>query len=149
MPELMHSLNNLVVAGKVLYLGISDAPAWVVSKANEYARWHGLRQFSVYQGKWSAASRDLERDIIPMCRAEGMSITPWGALGGGKFRTEEQLQQGKKEGRDIEPSEAEIKVSKALEAVAKRKNTLLTSVAQAYVTSKTSYVIPIIGMDYP
>ena len=46
----MHSLNDLVVAGKVLYLGISDAPAWVVGKANQYARDHGLRQFAVYQG---------------------------------------------------------------------------------------------------
>jgi len=49
-PELMHGLNDLVVAGKVMYLGISDTPAWVVSMANEYARAHGLRPFSVYQG---------------------------------------------------------------------------------------------------
>ena len=68
-PELMQSLNTLVQQGKVLYLGISDTPAWVVSKANEYARQKGLRQFSVYQGKWSAESRDFERDIIPMCAA--------------------------------------------------------------------------------
>jgi aryl-alcohol dehydrogenase-like predicted oxidoreductase len=47
-PELMHSLNDLVVAGKVLYLGISDTPAWIVSKANEYARGHGLRPFVVF-----------------------------------------------------------------------------------------------------
>lgn len=43
----MHSLNDLVVAGKVLYFGISDIPAWIVSKANEYARGHGLRSFVV------------------------------------------------------------------------------------------------------
>lgn len=50
-PELMHHLNDLAVSGKVLYLGISDAPAWVAAKANEYARQTGLRPFSVYQGK--------------------------------------------------------------------------------------------------
>lgn len=72
-PELMQSLNHLVVQGKVLYLGVSDTPAWVVSKANQYARDHGLRQFCVYQGRWSAASRDFEREIIPMCRDEGVS----------------------------------------------------------------------------
>jgi aryl-alcohol dehydrogenase-like predicted oxidoreductase len=60
-PEIMQSLNHLVVQGKVLYLGISDTPAWVVSKANQYARDHNLRQFSVYQGKWNAAERDFER----------------------------------------------------------------------------------------
>lgn len=141
----MQSLNHLVAAGKVLYLGISDAPAWVVSKANEYARCHGLRQFSVYQGRWSAAARDFERDIIPMCRAEGMALAPWGALGGGNFKTEAQRQTAKKEGRAVEASEAEIKVSRALEAVAKRKNTLVTSIAQAYVASKAPYVFPIVG----
>jgi aryl-alcohol dehydrogenase-like predicted oxidoreductase len=46
----MQSLNDMVTAGKVLYLGASDTPAWIVSKANQYARDHGLRQFSVYQG---------------------------------------------------------------------------------------------------
>jgi aryl-alcohol dehydrogenase-like predicted oxidoreductase len=45
----MQSLNHLVAQGKVLYLGISDTPAWVVSKANQYARDHNLRQFCVYQ----------------------------------------------------------------------------------------------------
>ncbi|KAI0459518.1 aldo/keto reductase [Xylaria acuta] len=142
-PEVMQSLNQLVLAGKVLYLGISDTPAWVVAKANEYARNHGLRQFSVYQGRWSAATRDFEREIIPMTKDEGMGLAPWGALGGGKFKTEEQRK--KKEGRDFPPTETEVKVTKALEAVAKRKNTLITSVAQAYVMHKTPYVFPIIG----
>ncbi|RAH45526.1 norsolorinic acid reductase [Aspergillus brunneoviolaceus CBS 621.78] len=87
-PELMQSLNHLVAAEKVLFLGVSDTPAWVVSKANEYARNHGLRPFSVYQGRWNAASRDFERDILPMCHAEGMGIAPWGALGGGTFVSE-------------------------------------------------------------
>lgn len=77
----MQSLNHMVASGKVLYLGISDTPAWIVSKANEYARQNGLRPFSVYQGRWSAEYRDFERDIIPMCREEGMGLAPWGALG--------------------------------------------------------------------
>jgi aryl-alcohol dehydrogenase-like predicted oxidoreductase len=140
---MMQSLNRLVQAGKVLYLGISDTPAWIVSSANAYARAHGLRPFSVYQGKWSAACRDLERDIIPMCRAEGMAIAPWGALGGGKFKTAEQRAQ--QEGRAGEATEAEIKVSSVLEGIAKKKGTLVTSVAQAYVLAKTNYVFPIVG----
>ncbi|KAK0722090.1 norsolorinic acid reductase [Lasiosphaeria miniovina] len=143
-PELMQSLNGLVTSGKVLYLGISDTPAWVVSKANQYARDHNMRQFSVYQGRWSAANRDFERDIIPMSRDEGMALAPWGALGGGAFKTEEQRQQAR-EGRNIEHSEREISVSKALEAVAKRKQTIITSVALAYVMHKTPYVFPIVG----
>lgn len=140
----MQDLNHLVQAGKVLYLGISDSPAWVVSKANQYARDHGLRQFSIYQGRWSAAQRDFERDIIPMARDEGMALAPWGALGGGNFKTEEQRKA--QEGRKMQPfDDASIKVSKVLEAVAKRKDTIMTSVALAYVMHKTPYVFPLVG----
>jgi len=46
-------------------------PAWVVSKANQYARDHALTQFVIYQGSWNVLSRDFERDIIPMARDEG------------------------------------------------------------------------------
>lgn len=139
----MQSLNHLVESGKVLYLGISDSPAWVVSKANQYARDHGLRQFCVYQGQWSAALRDFERDIIPMVRDEGMALAPWGSLGGGNFKTEEQRKA--QEGRAVQPNEKQIKTSLALESVAKRKNTIITSVALAYVMQKAPYVFPIIG----
>lgn len=84
----MHGLHALHLAGKVMYLvctannasqpmhsssiqGISDTPAWIVSKANQYARDHALTPFSIYQGAWSILQRDFERDIIPMARAEG------------------------------------------------------------------------------
>jgi aryl-alcohol dehydrogenase-like predicted oxidoreductase len=146
--KLMQSLNHQVALGRVLYLGASDLPAWVVSKANEYARSHGLRGFSVYQGNWSAEKREFERDIIPMCVAEGMGIAPWGALGGGNFKTEEQ--RASSEGRNMTAlgrpvPESAIKVSKVLENIAKKKNTQITSVALAYVMHKTPYVFPIVG----
>jgi aryl-alcohol dehydrogenase-like predicted oxidoreductase len=143
-PELMQSLNVMIQQGKVLYLGVSDTPAWIVSKANEYARQNGMRQFSVYQGQWSAAQRDFERDIIPMCVAEGMSLAPWGALGGGNFKSDEQrkAQEGRKLGS---ASEAHIKVSKVLESISKKKGVEITSVALAYVMHKTPYVFPIVG----
>lgn len=67
-PELMQSLNHLVQQRKVLYLGVSDTPAWVVAQANAYARQFGLRPFSVYQGRWSAAERDFERDVSSCTR---------------------------------------------------------------------------------
>jgi len=142
--ELMQSLNTMVQQGKVLYLGISDTPAWIVSKANEYARQRGLRGFSVYQGRWSAEHRDFERDIIPMASAEGMALAPWGALGGGSFKTDEQRQS--QDGRKFgPPSETALKVSRVLESIANKKDTQITSVALAYVMHKTPYVFPIIG----
>ena len=51
--------------------GISDTPAWLVSKANMYARMANKTPFVVYQGAWSILQRDFERDIIPMVREEG------------------------------------------------------------------------------
>lgn len=166
--EVMHGLNSLITAGKVLYLGISDTPAWVVVKANDYARANGLRPFSVYQGKWNASFRDMEREIIPMCRDQGMGIAPWAALGQGRFKgaaAREAAHTGA--GRAAQLSENEVRVSDALEAVANRKNTSLHAVvsrstrkpevtlrnntmtdtiqALAYVLQKTPYVFPIIG----
>lgn len=143
-PEMMQSLNVMVNQGKVLYLGISDTPAWIVSKANEYARQNGLRQFSVYQGRWSAEYRDFEREIIPMCASEGMGLAPWGALGGGNFKSDEQRKEQNR--RNIGgASEKAIKISKVLEKIAGEKKTQITSVALAYVMHKTPYVFPIVG----
>ena len=113
------------------------------SKANEYARSHGLRQFCVYQGRWSAASRDFEREIIPMAREEGMALAPWGSLGSGAFKTTEQRRLIP--GRQIAPKETEIAISKTLEYIGNSKGVPLTSVALAYVMHKAPYVFPVLG----
>lgn len=149
-PELMHSLNDLIVAGKVIYIGISDTPAWVVSKANQYARDHGLRQFSVYQGMWCAGMRDFERDIIPMCLDEGMGMCPYGVLGQGRFQTKEVYQEREKHnpGRNYIPlSDADKKISAVLESIANKKGNgaTITGIALAYVIQKAPYVFPIVG----
>lgn len=156
-PELMQSLGHLVAAGKILHLGISDAPAWVVVKANAYARQHGLPTFVVYQGRWSAATRDFERDIISMCKSEGMGLAPWGALGSGYFKSaetykkeqEDMEREGKdtREGRKFDGMKTgyDEQVSAVLEKIAHKRNTAITSVALAYVMHKAPYVFPIIG----
>lgn len=147
-PELMQSLNQLVASGKVLYLGISDTPAWVVSKANQYARDHGLRPFSVYQGMFNCNMRDFERDIIPMCHDEGMSLAPYGVLGQGRFQSQKVYQEREKHnpGRNFIPlSEADKKISNVLETIAGRKGTQVTSIALAYALQKTPYLFPIVG----
>lgn len=147
-PELMHSLDDLVKSGKVIYLGISDTPAWIVAKANQYARDHGLRQFSVYQGMWNAALRDFEREIIPMCRDDGMAMCPYGVLNQGRFQTEAGFKEREKHnpGRNFIPlSEHDKQVSLALEGIANRKGTGLLNIALAYVMQKAPYVFPIVG----
>lgn len=72
-----------------------------------------------------------------------MGLAPWGALGGGAFKTEAQRKS--QEGRKVQATDDQIKISGVLEKIANRKNTGITSVALAYVMHKTPYVFPIVG----
>lgn len=145
----MDSLDIVVKQGKVLYLGVSDTPAWVVSAANTYAKAHGKTPFTVYQGKWNLMVRDFERDILPMARHFGMAICPWDVLGGGKFKTAKEIEARAQEGSlrfGVQQTESEAKISAALEKVAGEVGVQsLTAVALAYIMSKYPYVYPMVG----
>lgn len=146
--EVMQSLNDLVQAGKVHYLGVSDTPAWVVTKANQYARMANLRPFVIYQGMWNASMRDFERDIIPMCASEGMRLAPYGVLNQGRFQTEEGFKAREEHnpgGNFIKLSEHDKKVSQALDMLSNKKDVKLLEAALAYVRQKAPYVFPIVG----
>ncbi|KAF8510419.1 Aldo/keto reductase [Hysterangium stoloniferum] len=154
--EIMNNLHNLVVAGKVLYLGISDTPAWIVAKANQWAKCHGKTPFSVYQGRWSILDRSFERDILPMARSEGLALAPWGVVGQGHIMTdaeEERRRRTGEKGRAIggtstswERTPDEVKVCRELEKIAREIGAEhITAVAIAYVMHKSPYVFPIIG----
>ncbi|KAJ7617195.1 Aldo/keto reductase [Roridomyces roridus] len=152
--EVMNGLHNLIVQGKVLYLGISDTPAWVVSKANQYARDHGKTPFAIYQGAWNVMERSFEREIIPMARAEGLALAPWNVVGAGRIRTdaeEERRRTTGENGRTMfgpqwERTESEKKMSYALEKVAGELGAKsITAVAIAYVMQKVPYCFPIVG----
>lgn len=141
----MRHLHALVMARQVLYLGVSDTPAWVVVKANECehyytnilssaeldtdARRHGLTPFSLYQGRWNAAFRDMESEIIPMCEDQSMAIVPWASLGGGQLIAADQrkkMEEDPNSGKGFySASEDDIKVCDVLEKLAKKKDTTL------------------------
>jgi aryl-alcohol dehydrogenase-like predicted oxidoreductase len=99
--EIMDSLHILVEQGKVLYLSISNTPAWMVSAANTYARAHRKTQFSIYQRRWNVMTRDFEREIIPLARHFGMALAPWDCLGGGKLQTKAAFEERKKRGEGL------------------------------------------------
>ena len=152
--EVMDHLHNLVIAGKVLYLGISDTPAWVVSAANTYALENGKTPFVIYTGKWNILERSFEREIIPMARTFGLALAPWEVLAAGKLRTDAEEQRRIRSGENGRTlfqdtwlrNENEKKVVAALEKVAKEVGTEhITAVAIAYVMQKTPYVFPVIG----
>lgn len=109
------------------------------------ARHNGLTPFSVYQGRWNAAFRDMEGEIIPMCEDQGMAIVPWAALGGGQLLSAEQRKQRTNTpGARKHPllSSNDVKVCEALEKIAKEKGTTLQA------TVCTAYVPGILILDH-
>jgi len=81
--EVMRAFDDLVRAGKVLYIGISDAPAWWVAQANTLAELRGWTRFVGLQIEYNLIERTPERELLPMAAALGLTVTPWSPLAGG------------------------------------------------------------------
>jgi aryl-alcohol dehydrogenase-like predicted oxidoreductase len=81
--ETVRALDDVVRSGKARYVGFSNLPAWVASKALAFAEYHGLARFQSAQVYYSIAGRDIEREIAPLCQAERVAILPWSPLAGG------------------------------------------------------------------
>jgi aryl-alcohol dehydrogenase-like predicted oxidoreductase len=99
--EMMRALDDMVRAGKILYIGISDAPAWIVSQANTLANLKGWTEFTGLQIEYSLIERTPERELLPMADALDIGVTAWSPLAGGVLtgkynknsRREQQQQQ--------------------------------------------------------
>jgi len=113
----------------------------------------GKTPFVIYQAPYSILERGIERDVLPMCRHEGMALAPFNVLAGGHIRSneeEERRRQTGEQGRVLmgpwERTADEKKVCDALEEVAKQVGANnITAVAIAYVLHKAPFVFPIIG----
>lgn len=81
--EVVRSLDDLVRAGKVLYLGISNTPAWIIAGANTLAEVRGWTSFAGMQVEYNLLQRTADRDLLPMAEAFGLGVTVWGPLAGG------------------------------------------------------------------
>jgi aryl-alcohol dehydrogenase-like predicted oxidoreductase len=81
--EILRGFDDLVRQGKVLYIGISDTPAWQVARLQTMAELRGWTQLAALQVEYSLLQRATERDLIPAAVALGMGVTPWSPLGNG------------------------------------------------------------------
>lgn len=81
--EVLRGFDDLVRAGKILYAGLSDTPAWQASRMQAIADVRGWTPFVALQIPYSLAQREVERELIPMGRELGMGVLPWGPLAGG------------------------------------------------------------------
>src|SRR6202166_1041444 len=95
--EVMRGLDDLVRQGKVLYVGISDAPAWWVAQANTLAELRGWTQFIGLQIEYSLIERTVERELIPMAKTLNVGVVAWSPLAGG-FLTGKYHGEGKPDG---------------------------------------------------
>jgi aryl-alcohol dehydrogenase-like predicted oxidoreductase len=146
--EVMRALDDQVRAGKVLYIGISDTPAWVISRMNTLAELRGWTSFAGLQIRYSLAHRDVERELVPMARGLGLGVTAWGPLGSGLLSGKyDRRNPGRGEGTDSrrlqEVSERDLAIAEAVSDVADKLGLSSASVALAWLRYRGA--IPIIG----
>jgi aryl-alcohol dehydrogenase-like predicted oxidoreductase len=154
--ETIRALDDVVRAGKARYVGFSNLPAWVASKALAFAAANGLARFETAQVYYSIAGRDIEREIAPLCQAEGVAILPWSPLAGGllsgKFDpTKSGPSDSRRSSFDYPPVNLERlpRVLAALRAVAQAQNVSVARVALGFLLTRPFVTSVIIGAKRP
>ena len=146
--EVMRGLDDLVSAGKVMYVGISDTPAWVVSRANTIADFRGWSPFVGLQIRYSLIDRTAEADLLPMARALDLAVTPWSVLGAGvltgKYSRGNRPEQGR--ARDgAARRERNLEIAEVVLEIAEEIGCTSSQVAISWVRQQQGVVIPLIG----
>jgi aryl-alcohol dehydrogenase-like predicted oxidoreductase len=150
--EVMRGFDDLVRQGKVLYVGVSDAPAWWISKANTIAAFRGWSPFVGLQIEYSLIERTVERELIPVAKDLGLTVTAWSPLAGGVL-TGKYASGEAKDGRYSTemmkqwlPDQVRTdRVLEALQNVSKQTGRGKAQVALAWLRHRSVPVIPIIG----
>jgi aryl-alcohol dehydrogenase-like predicted oxidoreductase len=151
--ETMRALDDLVRAGKVLYLGVSDTPAWIVSAANVAAELRNWTAFVALQIEYSLLQRTPERDLLPMAEHFGLSVVAWAPLGGGVLTgkytraTDEAGDSLRKQGnvQRGRASERNLAIAAAVDEVADALGVTSAQVATAWVMGHGYRYLPIVG----
>jgi aryl-alcohol dehydrogenase-like predicted oxidoreductase len=152
LEETMRGLEEVVRAGKVRYLGISNHPAWMVMKANAIAERMGWTKFVALQNYYSVAGRDVERELIPLALSEGLGLMPWSPLAGGflsgKF-TRDKLKAGgsRRDEFDFPPvnKEKAYEIIDVMSEIGARHNVSVARVALSWLLRKPAVTSIIIG----
>ncbi|MFN6568863.1 aldo/keto reductase [Dendronalium sp. ChiSLP03b] len=150
--EVMRSLDDVVRQGKVLYIGISDAPAWIIAQANTIAQYQGWTQFVALQIEYNLIQRTPERDLLPMAKALDLAVTPWSPLAGGVLtgKYNKPLEAGEEQGRMANfpagsISERSLAIAEVVGQVASETGRTASQIALAWLHAQNGVIIPIIG----
>ncbi|MGX1565850.1 aldo/keto reductase [Streptomyces sp. NPDC055506] len=144
--EVMRALDDLVRAGKVLYVGVSDWPAWEIAQANTLAELRGWTAFAGSQLRYSLLERTPERELLPQARAFDQAVLAWAPLAAGKLTGKYRRGEAGRldtTGGDIDPREEAV-ISAVLE-VAEQGSWSPAQVALAWLLARPGNVVPIIA----
>jgi aryl-alcohol dehydrogenase-like predicted oxidoreductase len=145
--EVMRAFDDLVSQGKVMYIGISDTPAWIVSQANTLAQCNGWTQFIALQIEYSLIERTPERDLLPMANAFDLAVTPWSPLAGGvlsgKYAQSNGNGQSTSRGQAI-PARS-FQIAQTVGEIAQELGRSSAQIALAWIRAQSPQMIPILG----
>jgi aryl-alcohol dehydrogenase-like predicted oxidoreductase len=152
MEESLGALNDLVRQGLVRYIGVSNWAAWQIQKAIGISNLHQMEKFASVQAYYSLAGRDLEREIVPMAKSEGLGLMIWSPLAGGflsgKYGREQTSVEGsRRTGLQFPPVDVEraYNIIDALRDMAERKQVTVAQLALAWLLHQSSVTSVIIG----
>lgn len=153
--ETLSALDTLVKAGKIRYLGVSNFKAWHIMKMLWTSDVRSLARFVVYQPQYNLLEREIEREFVPLCQAEGMGIVTWAPLAGGflsgKYTTAKAEGRLRRVGKpdtdswDNRVNDFSLGILKQVEAIAGKRKVTCSQVALNWLRSKPWVTSPIVG----
>lgn len=156
LEETLSTLDDLVREGKVRHIGASNYAGWQLAKALGLAALHHWEPFVSLQPEYSLITRDIERELLPLCREEGLAVLPWSPLGGGlltgKYRSGEELPPGTRGGDTEMPitftyrmNERAWRIIDAVREVSDENGKTCAQIALNWVLHRNGVTAPIVG----
>ena len=151
LENIVQTLNDVVASGKVRYIAICNWPAWMVAKAQTIAKYKGLQSFIGLQYYYSAVSRDIEHELVPMAKHHDLAIFPWSPLAGGfltgKFTRKQSSSGSRRDVFDFPPinKEKAYDLVDVLQDIATQHKATVAQVALAWVRQQPGVTSTIIG----
>jgi len=154
--ETLEALSDVVKSGKVRYIGASSMYAWQFSKALYLAQLHGWTRFVSMQNHYNLLYREEEREMIPLCQAEGIGVIPWSPLARGRLARPWQTESTKRYETDqfgkslySRTEQLDRPVIDRLGQISERRGASRAQVALAWMLSKPAITAPIVGATKP
>ncbi|MBS7813115.1 aldo/keto reductase [Roseococcus pinisoli] len=153
--ETLEALHDVVKAGKARYIGASSMYAWQFAKALATAERHGWTRFVSMQNYVNLLYREEEREMLPLCRAEGIGVIPWSPLARGRLTRDWDTNSARIETDEVgkrlyaKTAEADRKVVERVAEVAARLGRSRAQVALAWVLARPGVTAPIVGATKP